>query len=376
MRKMLGAMSAALCLIITTPLYAHATELITKPEASTEETSEAVLAEIESSEPIAYFNDKDWNEFYAQALSDYERGLERGLYGLYVLIISKQLSYDQLHQVLEDGYFLEYIDAWKTRGILDKDYKLPEDVKDSGFKIKRDEQTELKVTTSDDDTIEKHQLSELRSDEAEKTIIGFYNDNVMDNAFIYLPSSTKDQTIDGEMIKFSALMGEPLLIIFMNDKEDRADYSWYFKSVVYYPEQALDLKVEFNDETLKFDLTDTLPAPATLTLYTGREEGMALDLMDKTGETKLSLPVDEDGFVSMEVDKDGDYQISYRKITISGDKTSTEDEENKKEVTNTSTKNNIGSNIPVLVFVILMCTVGMVLFVLAFTIKWKPKKHK
>ena len=198
----------------------------------------------------------------------------------------------------------------------------------------------------------------------------------MDNAFIYLPSSTKDQTIDGEMIKFSALMGEPLLIIFMNDKEDRADYSWYFKSVVYYPEQALDLKVEFNDETLKFDLTDTLPAPATLTLYTGREEGMALDLMDKTGETKLSLPVDEDGFVSMEVDKDGDYQISYRKITISGDKTSTEDEENKKEVTNTSTKNNIGSNIPVLVFVILMCTVGMVLFVLAFTIKWKPKKHK
>lgn len=121
MRKMLGAMSAALCLIITTPLYAHATELITKPEASTEETSEAVLAEIESSEPIAYFNDKDWNEFYAQALSDYERGLERGLYGLYVLIISKQLSYDQLHQVLEDGYFLEYIDAWKTRGILDKD---------------------------------------------------------------------------------------------------------------------------------------------------------------------------------------------------------------------------------------------------------------
>ena len=283
-------------------------------------SEDSTISSTESSnsqeESTGYFSDEDFEEFFNTIVENYENGMTGAMQELYAFITSGGCSYSQLHMVLEEGYFTEYIDEFKKYLFLEEDYELPEEV-------------EVKETTlnTDGNEIEfedeevSHYLSEITSLDAQTVMVSLMNDDITGNAYVLCPSDIEDKTMNAQMIEVSAFTGDPLSVIFMNEDNTRADYTWIFSGIVYINRGEADLNVNLSEYSLDFDLGIELPSQATLNIYVGKDEGTLVNLKNESGNVDETLTVDEDGFISIPTYGSGHYILGYEDISSSSDET-------------------------------------------------------
>lgn len=267
-------------------------------------------------ESTGYFSDEDFEIFFNTIVENYENGMTGAMQELYAFITSGGCSYSQLHMVLEKGYFTEYIDEFKKSLFLEEDYELPEevDVKETILNTDGNE-----ITLEDEEI--SHYLSEITSLDAQTVMVSLMNDDITGNAYVLCPSDIEDKTMNAQMIEVSAFTGDPLSVIFMNEDNTRADYTWIFSGIVYIDRGEADLNVNLSEYSLDFDLGIELPSQATLNIYVGKDEGTLVNLKNESGNVIETLTVDEDGFISIQTYGSGHYILGYEDISSSSDET-------------------------------------------------------
>ncbi len=345
-------------IILTGPAYSvNCMEVLEKEEEEVSE-EDMYLQEEDTTIPI-YFEDEEFQKFLDSCIEKYEAGNTTALQELYMFVISRNCSEDQVKEILKRGYLVGYIDEFKESDILPDDYKLPDGVEihqDKVFEGKKMEGnlSDYYSTYEDPSKEYVHDISGLSANESEQIMVDRMQDNVIGNAYVMCPKDSEDKQISGQMLKISAFRGEPLQIMFTED--ELVSYMWTFGGIYYMDKDYLDLNVDYNGDSLSFDLGNTLPHPAYLTLHTDKPAGTIVEFKDKDGNIVYSLEVDEDGYITLDnVYRDGNYNIRYELIKI-GDDTKTD------KVQELPALNEIPiiSNIWILISVLILMAAGTV----------------
>jgi hypothetical protein len=225
--------SAILCtsMNLATPISAHAES--TSTEASTETV------------PASYYNDSDFNAFLSEKLKAYEADPDdkTPLYELMQFIMMRGTSEKQLESILDKGYFTEYIGDFKSAGYLDKDYKLPANVKvhDSKLNMSTDEET----TETTDSTISEADilsLPELDND-AQNTIMAQVCSDSEKGIYIHTPVSAESKYISGSILTQAAYNMKSVNVAFLG-KEGTADYTWKMGGEILPDNETVSLSVD------------------------------------------------------------------------------------------------------------------------------------
>lgn len=324
----------------------------------------------------AYFTDEEFQKFFNTCKQRYADGEETIVYNILFLILQRSITLDQLHQILDAGYLTEYVSEFKSSHILEPDYSVPSDTPihktpELNRVTPEKSYSETYTTMEDPDKEYVHNLNELLSIDAQKVIVELLQDDVLGNAYIVCPESMSDKTMSGQMLEIAAFSPEILHIIFMSPDNNRALYTWEFARIMYLNRDPIDLNVEYNGKTLKFDLGDTLPKAASLLLYTGEPEGTTVNLKNHDGTIAYSLTVDKDGYIAIPNIYDrGDYRVSneyVQKDTGPAEQT----DEKKSSVIDVPVVSNVG----ILVIILILIAVGTIFAALAIAEKADRPTH-
>ena len=278
-------------------------------------------------EPEPYYSDSRFKEFYEKKIQYYGTEWQMGsMLELLQFILGGRCSYKQLHMVLENGYLTEYIDTFKTSGLIEQDYELPAgtQVHPSGIKIIEGGSEEHYNLTDVDGVTLTHEIPDF-SFESEQNIAGLLQDRDYTDAYVSLPASLKDKTIAGSLISLSLYNGENLGIMFKND-DGSIKYAWNFWNVMYSgPEGGrVDLSLDFDegsvgkDGYLKYDLP-VLDKGATLNIPTDKDDTEDFNILDKDGNIVQTVTPDN-GYITLRgLSGHGDFVVKRGKIRLEGE---------------------------------------------------------
>ncbi len=327
----------------------------------------------------AYFDDEQFDYFYKTCVERYENGEPAAIYDLHSLFLSRCITNKQIHTALDNGYLTEYLDLYKASKIIEQDYTLPEDVTIHETPELKEEVPEASYEESYMDYEDMtqtyvHNVTETASIDAQRIMVELMQDNVRNNAYIHCPVDSPDKRIFGQMLEISALRSEPLIIAFLDEELGQAAYTWIFSKQLYINRDYLDLTVKYDGKSLDFDLQNTLPRAAKLSIYTGEPAGTTVLLKEHDGTIAYTLEVDRDGYITLDQVYDkGSYNIACQYIQTETEDDAKDDSVSKQESKQLQEVPQV-SNVGLIVVVILLITLGSVLMVLAITSHQTSKK--
>lgn len=286
-------------LYILTGIVAAANIMTSFPSYA-EETSSAVASTVEAAQEStesSYYTDKDFDTYYHKLIKQYENDTDdkTPLYELIQFIYGKGCSYHQLHEVLEDGYFDNYIQDFKDNGLLEDDYTLPSSVVSKNVKVEFGTASD-KFVKEHDGTNLSHDFKDLSLDSVDG-IVALLCDNDSNDAYITLPVSLADKKIPAQIMEISAYNMEPLHISFIDDKGNMV-YTWTLGGIIM-DTGDVDLNVNYKNGQASFDFGQTLPKQAYLTLQTkDTKAGVKYIATDSNG-TKTTCTTDDSGCITL-----------------------------------------------------------------------------
>lgn len=253
-------------------------------------------------EPTAYYSDAEFDEYYNTQKEGFDTG-KRSKLELLQFIYGKHCSYSQLHKILEDGYFTEYIDRFKASGLLEEDYELPSSVTvhPTDIDLVEGGSDEHKALTDVEGTTLKHELEDF-SIENENNIAALLQDTDPADAYVTLPVSLEDKKIHGFLVSHSFYNSEPLGIAFADG--DKIAYAWNFKDVLFRgaDQEQIDLSVKSDTSdngSLSFSL-ENIDGEATLHIPLAEDDrDKDYSILDEDGNVLQTAEPDEYGFVTL-----------------------------------------------------------------------------
>lgn len=265
--------------------------------------------------PVAQLSDEEFEKFLQTQIYNIENGSETVPYYLYGLALSSSFSQEQLEQILDAGFLTQYVDDFKLRNFIHEDYQLPKGTKARHGELTNEEGGDWFDTDEEAQSntgyVAEHNISDFQSEKTRDIFGALLNDDVVGNLYVCCPVDVADKLMPGNWVEVSYLSGEGLSVLFMNEDATHAQYTWRFPHIWYRGNQNLNLNVEFTDSSLKFDLGDTLPSGATLTLFTDKEPGTQFLLKTHDGNIVHTLTVDDDGFITVpDITQSGDYLLT------------------------------------------------------------------
>ena len=176
-------------------------------------------------------------------------------------------------------------------------------------------------------------------------------------------SSKQSIELNVEVVSIS--VDEGIIVTFWDG--DRMSYRWAFDGVLYAGKKNIDLNVDYDGKTLKYNFGDKLPHPAYFQLYVGLPEGTVVNLKDESGKIIYSPVVDDEGIITLnEFRSCGEYRLFKDTIKIgAADKV---EQIMKKELKDVPVLSNIGVLIVILVLVVAGTVFGTIAITKHFSV--------
>ncbi|MCD8083467.1 MAG: hypothetical protein LUE86_08210 [Clostridiales bacterium] len=304
----LAGLCLALLFVPNTSAFAAETGVtVIEQEKETQETAEKQSWE-DGDEEEPYFTEGQFAGYYQTLKKKIDSGTDNGMAAikLYLLLIGGSVSEEDVRSVLEDGYLTEYISDFKSAGTLSEDYLLPKEVDKKPVTVPMDGEPTAALPGHDYGGITEY---------AENALKLFSSDDIERNAYINIPETTDQTTISGETISFTYFNMEPFDINFLSGS-GYASVNWHFANMVLQDDLLVDLKVEHDEEHIRFFLGDaTLPYSAAVSIKM-ESPNTRYNAYGENGTFRETYITDKNGYLVMNVTSDAD-SVTLAKEVVS-----------------------------------------------------------